>query len=146
MTDEVELREITTLLLDPNVAERASMLKALGKEPTGGAALLPYLEALLEDRTPCLEQVRPFVFCEIRWMAACALAAERRAQGIATPVCIVNIARPIIGDDILDIEPEYYSKGKRRADIEGHLEAFALASSRGLLPTVDLILPETPAR
>lgn len=140
MLNDDDLRAVEASLADADPAERAAMLAVLRDNPTGDARLLPPIEALLADTTPCLMQVKPFVFCEVRWLAAHALAAERAARGIGVPVEIDGVVPPVAGDDIPTVEPEAYAGGRRRAGVEGHLEAFALAREWGLLPRADLRL------
>jgi hypothetical protein len=77
--------------------ERAETLWAIARSPTGRADLLPRLEALLADEAICVVSL-PRYFGEVRWAAAHALAAERKAQKIAQPITVKAVLKPIASD------------------------------------------------
>jgi hypothetical protein len=104
---------------------------------------LPYLEELLDDKTPCLLGL-PFVYGEIRWLAAQALAAEREAQGMTEPVYLENIVRPIYTDGISKAEREAGVEFKW--GVEGVLENLAILRDMGYLPMYDLELWPRPTQ
>ncbi|GEM_PF-2125581 len=99
-TDE-ELAETIRYLNHPEPQERAIMLVALWNWPSEDPRLLSHLEALLEDRTPCAFG-RPRRLTEIRWLAAQALAAEYRAQGLRRSIPLAeDTVAPVPAQDLV---------------------------------------------
>ncbi len=99
-TDE-ELAETIRYLNHPEPQERAIMLVALWNWLSKDPRLLSHLEALLEDRTPCAFG-RPRRLTEIRWLAAQALAAEYRAQGLRRPISLAeDTVTPVPAQDLV---------------------------------------------
>ena len=94
MMTEQEFCEFVEDMMNGDITLRAASLRALWKLPTGDKRLLPYLEQLLHDKAPCVLGL-PYVFGEIRWLAAHALAAEREVLGITKPVRLQNVVKPI---------------------------------------------------
>lgn len=84
MTDQ-DFTEFVEDMMNGDITLRASSVEALWKLPTGDKRFLPYLEELLHDKTPCVLGL-PYIYGEIRWLAAHALAAEREVQGIGVLV------------------------------------------------------------
>jgi|GEM_PF-1843058 len=68
--------------------------------PTGHAAVVTYLEKLVEDRRGCVVYWRePCRYGELRWLAARVLACEYAYQGIEKPIMLENVVQPItLGD------------------------------------------------
>src|SRR5215469_1755489 len=73
-----------------NDDRRSVILRLLMMEPLADERILPYLEELLTDTTPCLLYI-PLHYGEMRWLAAHALAKERQALGIKEPVILHNV-------------------------------------------------------
>ena len=124
-------------LTGSDISLRAIALEDLWQYPSGDKRVLPYVEELLHDTTPCLLGI-PFIFGEIRWLAAKALAAEREALGIGKPVRLWNVVRPI--------DMKEYTTARKAAQVElkpgveGVLENIAILRDMGCLPLVDLNL------
>lgn len=124
-------------LTGSDISLRAIALEDLWQYPSGDKRVLPYVEVLLHDMTPCLLGI-PFIFGEIRWLAAKALAAEREALGIRKPVRLCNVVRPI--------DMKEYTAARKAAQVElkpgveGVLENIAILRDMGCLPLVDLNL------
>lgn len=139
--------DFTDLVEDLNskdVSLRAVALETFWKFPSKDKRVLPYLQHLLHDKTLCLLGI-PYIFGEIRWLAAQALFAEQQALGIYEPVRLQNLVRPI--------NMAGYSKARKAANItlrggiEGVLENLAILRDMGCLPTYDLILwPPEPSQ
>lgn len=77
-------------------------MKSLADAPTGDARVLPLVEALLDDLTPCQISI-PFSYAEIRWLAARALVAERFANDLREPMRIAGMILPQSNQDLYDI-------------------------------------------
>ncbi|GAA0234806.1 hypothetical protein GCM10010492_37160 [Saccharothrix mutabilis subsp. mutabilis] len=133
-----EFGEIVDILKASDAHRRTTMLGVLAKEPTGDPRVLPVVEELLADDTPDLISV-PMLFGEIRWVAAHALAAERRAASVPTPVELVGIPQPLSSDELSALVDR--SGLPRRAGVDGMLTSFAALRERGLLPVTTLRLP-----
>jgi hypothetical protein len=133
------LKEFTELLEDMNSNEFSLLvasLRDLWRYPSADPRVLPYLEERLNDKTPCILGY-PYIFGEIRWLAAKALAAERAALGINEPVR-VRVVRPAETRDI--IQGEYEAGIEARGGVEGLLENLALARDMGYMPMIELEL------
>ncbi|MGB0387308.1 MAG: hypothetical protein ACPGWR_21015 [Ardenticatenaceae bacterium] len=139
MLSNLEFSELISDMSSDDLLLRAATLEVLGDyaERSADERVLPYLERLLDDKTPCLIGI-PFIYAEIRWLAAHALAAQRAALGINEPVQLSNVVKPI--------DSKGYSQAKRAANIrnrgglEGVLENIALLRDMGYLPLIDLYL------
>jgi hypothetical protein len=131
MTD---LPEQYRYLLSDDVRKRQSALRAHSRQPSGDARVLPYLEAMLEDRRLCIVSL-PFEFGEVRWLAAEAVAAERKVLGIPTPVRLVQVVLPVSHKKLQRIAE---SVGAPRN--EGWQERFERLRAMGALELVDLDL------
>ncbi len=116
---------------------RVGALKDLWQFPSADARILPYLERLLHDKTPCVLG-HPYVFGEIKWLAAHALAAERGALGITQRVYLPSVVRPAETRDL--ILAEHQAGIKPRGGVEGLLENMALLRDMGHMPMVALTL------
>ena len=114
---------------------QSATLKTLVIDPLGDQRILPYLEALLTDTTPCLVAI-PYRFGEIRWLAARALAKERAVLGIKEPVYLQNVVKPLTGQALADLEREAHIQA--RGGIDGLLETFAQLRAMGKLLLYDL--------
>lgn len=128
-------------------------MKSLADAPTGDARVLPLVEALLDDLTPCQISI-PFSYAEIRWLATRALVAERFANGLREPMRIAGMILPQSNQDLYDIMDAHLQNVPADADaLDGpdrrkkpalnygllrDLERFALLRERGLLPLYDL--------
>ncbi len=136
--------DLTELIEDMNskeVSKKAATLRAFSKLPSGDQRVLPHLEYLLHDKTPCVLGY-PYIFGEARWLAAHALAAERAVQGIRKPVRLKNGVRPI--DTAGIIEAEHLAQINGRGGVEGLLQSLAILRDMGSLPIYDLILWPQP--
>ena len=116
-------------------------LKDLRDYPSADKRVLPYLERLLDDKTPCLLAI-PYIFGEIRWLAAKALLAEREALGIGESIFVPNVVRPIDTKGVM--RAANAANIAIRGEVEGVLETLALARDMGHVPMSDLILYPQP--
>ena len=98
LTDQ-EFTELLEDMYSDELSLRVAAVRNLWRYPTADPRILPHLEELLHDTTPCLLGI-PYIFGEIRWLAAKALAAERAALGINEPVC-VTVVKPAYTMDIM---------------------------------------------
>lgn len=110
MLTHEEFTEIVKRLTGDDSFLQVAALEDLRDFPSEDQRILPYLESLLYDKSPCLIAI-PFVYTEIRWLAAHALAAERAALGIREAVNLPNVLKPIDQSD--------YAKALEAANIMG---------------------------
>lgn len=137
MLTDTELQELVEDLHSQDLSLRVAALKDLWQYPSGDARILPYLEALLEDKTLCIIML-PYQYGEIRWLAAHALAAERTALGIQEPVKLLGVIRPLDTQEFVAVSQAAgveYSGG-----VEGVLATLAILRGRDQLPLDDLKL------
>lgn len=128
---------ILALLVDPDPRSRVFMLQELADSPTGLIQVLPRLETLMSD-TEVTVLGRPFVVGEVRWVAARALAAERRIQGVEEPVAVIAIPMPLGTESIATLAE---TCGLRLGGgIEGLVAAYLTLRERHRVPTTDLNL------
>ena len=132
-----EFRETIGELQSDDVSMRALILRTWQRSPTADNRVLSYVEALLADRTPCLVSI-PYQYGELRWLAAHALAQERRALGITDPVCLLGVVVPLSTEDLVAIAR--FANVKVRGGMDSVLAAFDDLNDRGLLPTCDVQL------
>jgi hypothetical protein len=137
---ESELEALIAALTSNDAEERATALRVGMQNPGGDLRLLPYLEALLEDRTPAVVSI-PLLFGEVRWLAAQALLAERIANGDDTPIYVQAVVRPQTSDDLVRIAGE--AGVQSSGGLAGSLELFGALNRRGYLPRYDIA--ENPA-
>jgi hypothetical protein len=128
--------EANDALPSEDVAFRAATLEVLWQYPSADARVLPYLERLLYDETPCLLGI-PYIFGEIRWLAAKALAAERAALGINEPVR-VRVVRPAETMDIMRAADA--ADFSLRGGVDGLLVDLAILRDMGYMPMIELEL------
>jgi superfamily II DNA/RNA helicase len=138
MLHDNEFQELVEDLSSPDVSIRVATLKTLCQDPTQDERVLPHLEALLNDTTPCVVML-PYRFGEIRWLAAKALAAEYDAIGFNESVHLHNAVRPLDTEEIVSIASA--AGIKTRAGVDGVLETLATLRRMGRLPLCDLVLP-----
>lgn len=135
-------------LQSADLSRLVSRLKGIRRTPSGDVRVLPYLEALLDDRRACLVSI-PYTYGEVRWLAAYALAAERAAAGIAAPVRLERVAAPLDTEKVFAAE-QAASHGEpgglsKQGGVEGVLEVFDALRQRGDLPLYDVeFLPGKP--
>ncbi|MGB0384029.1 MAG: hypothetical protein ACPGWR_04315 [Ardenticatenaceae bacterium] len=136
LTDQ-DFNELIEDMNSEDLSLRAATLKVLREYPSADQRVLPYLERLLHDKTPCLAGI-PYIYAEIRLLAAHALAVERAALGINQPIPLKNMVRPVYTGDI--VAAERLANIKARGCVEGMLESFAIVRDLGYLPRYDLDL------
>jgi hypothetical protein len=117
-----DFQETVENLHSDDLLLQTSALKVLAIDPLGDQRILPYLEALLTDTTPCLVAI-PYMFGEIRWLAARALAKERAVLGIEEKVYLHNVVKPLNTQTLADLGKEAHIQGY--GGIDGILEMFA---------------------
>jgi len=137
MLTEQELTEFVEDVNSERASNRASMLRALLNFRLADERVLPYLEQLIHDKSPCILGF-PYMFGEVRWLAARALAKERAALGINKPVRLRNVVKPIDTAGIMKAEDAANLDGE--GDVEGLLKSLGILRDMGYLPTYDLIL------
>jgi len=135
MLTNQDFTELAEDLRSEELSLRVATLKAFRKLPSGDARILPHLEPLLQDKTPCILGY-PYIFGEVRWLAAHALAAERAALGMNQPVRVQNVVKPINTAGITYAEEA--ANVEFKGGVEGVLENLAILRDMGYLPLIDL--------
>jgi hypothetical protein len=136
LTNE-EFTGVVKHLTGEKLSLRVAALDDLSQYPSADARILPTLTRLIYDKTPCLIGI-PFLFAEIRWLAAHALAAERAALGIMKPVRLRNVVEPLDTGGVVSHEDKAGIDG--RGGVEGVLSSFAILNDMGYLPRYELDL------
>jgi hypothetical protein len=116
--------------------ERTSWLQVLTQDPSRDPRVLPYLEKLLEDQTPCLVMI-PYMFGEVRWLAARARAVERAKLGLGELVR-VTVIDPLDTGELARLKQEAGIHG--RGGVEGQLETLRRLAEMGKAPLIELEL------
>lgn len=136
---EEETNEVLQFLVDPDPQTRFYALEAVNRQPSGNPTLRERVRESIADATPVIVGL-PYIFGEIRWMAAKAYASERRASGVGKPLTIevtlpINIELLAVAatEAGLDFEQSVLREGAR-----GYLPIFATLRERGLLKTATL--------
>ena len=132
-----DFQEFAQGLQSDDLLEQTATLETLVMSPLRDQRILPYLEALLADSTPCLVAL-PYMFGEIRWLAAYALAKERAVLGIEETVYLHDVVVPLDTQALVNLEKE--AQVRVRGGVDGMLETFAELRAMGILPLYDLML------
>ena len=106
---------------------RALALQALSHLPIPDQRLLTACEHLLDDSTMTLLGI-PYVFGEVRWCAADAVAALRSSLGLSTPVVLHDVFAPATTTQVGALAKEAGLTSK--AGIDGVLEVLWRSSKR----------------
>jgi len=140
--NDSEFEIILARFYGTDIAARAGIVNVLSRSKDHDLRLLPHLEKLLEDRAGCLLSI-PFWFCEIRYLAAQALANERAAGGITEPVSIDGVAHALRPGDIIDLARRHGLKSSKKEGsnaIEKWISLFDELNNIGGLPLYDLYI------
>ncbi len=137
MLTDKELEELVQDLHSPDISLRVAALKDLWRYPTRDVRVLPYLEALLNDNTLCVVML-PYQYGEICWLAANALAVERKALNIQEPIRLMGVVRPL---DTQEFAAACVAAGvDTKGGLPGVLNTLAILRNMGKLPLYDLEL------
>lgn len=134
---ENDFEETLQNLQSDDISLRAAVLKTLMISPIADRRIVPHLESLLTDKTPCLVSL-PYMFGEMRWLAAQALAKEYQALGIAETVRLPGVVVPLSSQQLAKAEQDARLHG--RGGVDGRLEIFQKLNEMGKLPLYDLVL------
>jgi len=121
--------------------ERATSLRSQVVRPLADPRLLARAEELLADTSLCLLEI-PYLFGEVRWRAAQAVAALRAVLGKAERVELRDVPVSLTANEALLLAEEHGVTSARRGN-EGVLERLEQLRRLGLLPRRDII--EDPA-
>lgn len=134
LTDD-DLAFFAECLRSKDTKERIFALQRRRDVPSGDPRVLPLLEGALEDRTIAMIG-RPPMFGELRVLAAQALAAERKAQGIEDPVGLGPVPQPLSSDELARLADQH---GVRTHGGEtGLAMRYRILRDRRLLPNTEL--------
>ena len=135
MLTQEEFREVVKYLTSQEVGLRVAALKDLWQFPSADTRILPYLEDLLHDKTPCILGF-PYIFGEIRWLAARALASERATLGISEPVQLPSVVRPAETMDMMRAADA--ANFRLRGGVDGMVADLAILRDMGYMPMIGL--------
>ena len=131
MAKDPDLDQFIALLRSPEASTRSIALRTLLARSSGEPELLSHLEALLSDRTPALLGL-PFMFGELRALAAEVLGRERALQGISAPVEIASVPKPLRANQLAELRREAGVQSK--PGVEGELETYRILRDAGKIP------------
>ena len=119
---------------------RSIALRNLIELPTGDRRVADAIQPLLEDTTPVVLQI-PYMFGEMRLLAAAALAAERAARGDNEPV-VVRTPMPLKTDQLEEkrLALQLSRPTSTGNPVNNDLALFALLREHGALPDVEFKL------
>lgn len=143
MLSDREFQELVEDLYTKDISMRVAALRTLCEEPSEDERILPHLEALLTDTTPCVVML-PYRFGEIRWLAAHALAAELTRLGRSKPIRLQGVVRPLDTEEFVAIRDSAGIKG--RGGVDNVLETLPTLYEMGRLPLYDLELVPAPKK
>lgn len=135
--EEANIGKLLMRLESQNPRDRANVLRALATAPLADHRLLTAAERLLTDETLTLLSV-PYVFGEVRCLAADAVAALRSALHSPDEVRLVQVPVSLSSDKIGALAREAgleYAVG----GIEGSLEMLHRLRELGLVPRRNLL-------
>ena len=135
---DAELADLLEILGDGDPAIRTAGLQTLVRSPAADERLIAPLEELLADRTAVVVSVPPPLIGELRWLAAHALAATRRALAITDPVVLGPVPAPLDANGLLAAAEA--AGEPARGGIEGATATYAELARRGALPTTELVI------
>jgi hypothetical protein len=98
--EDCDLSYIVNSLHSPETKDRVSMLRVLRLSDRADERVLPYIEELLNDLTPCMIDIKPIRFSETRFLAGQALETQRRLLGIDKPVDFSGFVQQIESGDL----------------------------------------------
>jgi hypothetical protein len=98
--EDCDLSYIVNSLHSPETKDRVSMLRVLRLSDRADERVLPYIEELLNDLTPCMIDIKPIRFSETRFLAGQALETQRRLLGIDKPVDFSGFVQQIESGEI----------------------------------------------
>ena len=143
--DEADVTNCLQRLRSADLETRCTSLIALKQGPLPDERIAVVVESMLEDRSACLLQL-PYKFGEVRWLAAHALAALRRALGKPELVTLSGVAAPI---DLADLSALATKQGvvppKGLSLLESSFFKFDELSRRNALPRCDVALNQADA-
>ncbi len=131
MLDGREYRELHEDLASSDVTLKAAALREIARNPTGDRRVVALLKECLDDMTPCVVSL-PYLFGEMRYLAAQALKAEGARSG-RTDHGVVEVIKPLTVAELSALEPRGVG---HKGGIEGALEGFAVLRDKRVLPTI----------
>jgi hypothetical protein len=133
--EDSDLSYTINALRSPEARNRVSILKVLRRSDRADEQVLPHREELLNDLTPCMIDVKPIRFAEIRYLAAQALKAQHRLLGINKSVDFSGFIHEMIAGYLIGLAKEsniQYSNFQ-----EEYPEIFEKLRAMGKLPIAD---------
>jgi hypothetical protein len=128
----LDVDTILQRLCSAEAKKRAGALQALERDPTGDARVRSEVERLLDDTTILMVGV-PIIYADVRFLAAEALAAERKKAGIREVVHFDQIGWPLTPQELADATRAAGIPFGRGGN-EGDIERFRALRAAGKLP------------
>jgi hypothetical protein len=138
MLDEKEFQSVIKVLQSTDVFNKSHMLQELMEDPCNDERILPYLEELATDKTPCIVSI-PYQFGEIRWLAIHALVEEKKILGIKDPVQFNGVGMILRTEEVFKFERKYNIK-TTASGREASMQAYGILRDMGKVPLVDITL------
>ncbi|MCG8419606.1 MAG: hypothetical protein MJE77_16870 [Proteobacteria bacterium] len=121
MLTEQDYREFVEDLTDPCPHTRAIALNSIGRKPTGDPRMIPHLERCLDDRAVTVLSL-PYLFGELRWHAAEALAFELEAIGKPRTIVVDDLPEMLNTDGIAALARQHLPEHGRWAATKDPLQ------------------------
>lgn len=135
--DEARVTALLGRLASAEPRRRVTALRALAGAPVAEPRLLRAAEGLLTDETLTVLSI-PYVFGEVRWRAAEAVAALRGALQVREAVRLLDVPVPLSTNDIGELARRAGLEG-RRGGIDGVLETLQRLRALGCIRRRDIV-------
>jgi hypothetical protein len=136
MEDHI-LSSLINALHSSETATKVAALHVLRRSDRADERVLPHIEELLNDLTPCMIDVKPIRFSEIRFLAGQALKTQRRLLGIDKPVDFSGFVQQIPAGQLLLLADEMSISSDEFE--ENYPEVFEKLRDMGKLPIANEI-------
>ena len=134
MLNDQEYRELQEDLTSPDVDVRAVALREIAQYPSGDERVIALLKEALDDANPCVVSI-PYLFGEVRYLAAVALRRECEVTG-AVEGEAVYVTKPLTTDELSRLNS---ANGIRSTGgLAGLLKSFATLREMGKTSTIEI--------
>ncbi|MBK7074914.1 MAG: hypothetical protein IPH44_21705 [Myxococcales bacterium] len=137
LNSEENVRALLEQLASAEPRRRANALRALAEAPVAEQRLLSAAESMLADESLTILSI-PYLFGEVRWHAAAAVAALRGALQVREHVHLLDVPGPLTTDKIDQLATQA-GLGTGRGGIDGVLETLEQLRALGLIPRRNIV-------
>jgi hypothetical protein len=132
LNSEENVRALLEQLASAEPRRRANALRALAEAPVAEQRLLSAAESMLADESLTILSI-PYLFGEVRWHAAAAVAALRGALQVREHVHLLDVPGPLTTDKIdqLATQAGRVGRGQHRWVLETRTTPHAGSSRAG---------------